>query len=477
MTGTSLVQHLHMEELDMLSRKTWTLLPGVLCILLVGATRAADIEVVAGGDIQAAIDSAADGDTIIVAGGGTSVGDLVVNVPNLTIRSDGADTATIQLVDDVGIQITAAGVTIGGAAEQGFTILDDPNATTFAIEISGNQVGVTIAHNEIWTTGGSASQAVSCTEADLLTVTDNVFTYANTAINFNPESTDAVSDDVLIADNTFIAPAGPVAAQAVKLGNVSNLIVFNNTVEGSLKFYVGEGDLDSQGITVFQNTFPASGVDPAGGVGVQFLRVAGGGVLGNLTIAYNDFRGRAQGVQFYSPVPGDGAELLPQNLDPATILISYNDFSDVVANAVDVGPGLLSLLIDAPENWYGSETGPLHDILNPAATGSAVSDGVLFWPWLGTEPGDGSVGVTGPEGPEGPAGADGAVGPEGPAGPAGPEGPEGPEGSQGPPGATGPAGPLAEPVFYLCGCGFADAMMLLSVVGVVGMKLGVRRLY
>ena len=38
--------------------------------------------------------------------------------------------------------------------------------------------------------------------------------------------------------------------------------------------------------------------------------------------------------------------------------------------------------IDARNNWWGDESGPYHDILNPEGQGDAVSDGVIFTPWL-----------------------------------------------------------------------------------------------
>jgi hypothetical protein len=37
---------------------------------------------------------------------------------------------------------------------------------------------------------------------------------------------------------------------------------------------------------------------------------------------------------------------------------------------------------DAVNNWWGTPTGPLHPTLNPTGTGNAVSDNVLFNPWL-----------------------------------------------------------------------------------------------
>ncbi len=53
----------------------------------------------------------------------------------------------------------------------------------------------------------------------------------------------------------------------------------------------------------------------------------------------------------------------------------------------NTGYGVLnqnSVEVDARNNWWGDETGPLHDTLNPDALGDRVSDGVLFDPWRTT---------------------------------------------------------------------------------------------
>ncbi len=42
-------------------------------------------------------------------------------------------------------------------------------------------------------------------------------------------------------------------------------------------------------------------------------------------------------------------------------------------------------MYDARECWWGNETGPYHDSLNPSGTGNSVDDAVQFDPWL-TEP-------------------------------------------------------------------------------------------
>jgi parallel beta-helix repeat protein len=59
-------------------------------------------------------------------------------------------------------------------------------------------------------------------------------------------------------------------------------------------------------------------------------------------------------------------------------------------------------VLDAILNWWGSADGPTH-AANPAGDGDAVSDYVLYSPWLGIDP-DGNPATPGPVGPEPTAG-------------------------------------------------------------------------
>lgn len=43
------------------------------------------------------------------------------------------------------------------------------------------------------------------------------------------------------------------------------------------------------------------------------------------------------------------------------------------------------LPIDMRGNWWGHASGPFHPTLNPTGQGNAVSDGIIFEPWLGSE--------------------------------------------------------------------------------------------
>ncbi|MCK5269660.1 MAG: filamentous hemagglutinin N-terminal domain-containing protein, partial [Sedimentisphaerales bacterium] len=114
------------------------------------------------GSIQDGIDVAADNATITTSDG-TFTEDLVVsNVSGLTLEStNGMAATTIQLVDGVGIDIqsTAPTFTLGGDADDGFTILSG-GATTFLTQLTNAPSNVTISNNTFDTTG-NATQGIS----------------------------------------------------------------------------------------------------------------------------------------------------------------------------------------------------------------------------------------------------------------------------------------------------------------------------
>ncbi|MCK4774574.1 MAG: right-handed parallel beta-helix repeat-containing protein, partial [Candidatus Krumholzibacteria bacterium] len=71
------------------------------------------------------------------------------------------------------------------------------------------------------------------------------------------------------------------------------------------------------------------------------------------------------------------------------IAVGYDgtDASTVVAHnnliyGNDTGVGSTAPVVDALGNWWGDATGPFHATLNPGGQGNAVTDNVLFVPWM-----------------------------------------------------------------------------------------------
>lgn len=74
-----------------------------------------------------------------------------------------------------------------------------------------------------------------------------------------------------------------------------------------------------------------------------------------------------------------GSGIYKDNDMPATI--SGNDIYDNSDFGIYNSSGA-SVSVDARNNWWGDESGPYHATLNPEGKGGAVSDGVIFEPWL-----------------------------------------------------------------------------------------------
>ncbi len=82
--------------------------------------------------------------------------------------------------------------------------------------------------------------------------------------------------------------------------------------------------------------------------------------------------------------------LIGTAVDAADITIHYNSIS---GNAPFGLTNLTGMDVDAALNWWGAASGASH-ASNPAGTGDAVSDNVIYSPWLGTNP-DGDAGTIG----------------------------------------------------------------------------------
>lgn len=87
--------------------------------------------------------------------------------------------------------------------------------------------------------------------------------------------------------------------------------------------------------------------------------------LTSINITENTIEGNVTGVVVRSSAGGVGVNL-----------------NNIVANT---GPGVSNIdtaTLNARYNWWGHETGPDHDGLNPGGLGNAVGDDVDFGPWL-----------------------------------------------------------------------------------------------
>jgi len=334
---------------------------------------AADITVGSSGDhatIQAAIDAASPGDTIIVAGG-TYTEDLTVNIANLTLKSEsGAGSTTIQLVDGVGIDIQggASDFTLGGASGEGFTILNGA-ATTFNIQLANAPSDVEISHNTINTVGNaSMGISVGAAGASGLIISNNSFTAeAGDGSIWGPNVV-----DVTVSNNTLIGGAYAIQFSGVT-GTISNNTISASSGSGAIVISNGAG---TSGLTISGNNISSCTR------GIRFVEYCAQGTAADMTtvtVTENALTGNDIGL-----LVGNGTHVLASNFT-----IDNNNFS---GNNVALQNDHASEQVTAADNWWGDASGPAYPPENPGL-GDPVSVNVIYCPWLNAAyPGGAQVG-------------------------------------------------------------------------------------
>ena len=279
--------------------------------------------------IQAAIDNAVPGDTIIVAAGHIAEENLIITTDGLTLTTDASDPATIMYQ----AATTSSVVDIRGEG----VILEN-----FIIERNN---------------GGSGSQAINVRRSNVV-VRGTTITGSDN--NHGPHAIPGI----MLTDGD----PGPYGM------DIGGILLKNNHLSGDFAYGVyvttlasGSIEVSIEGNTLEGLTYDGSywgwGTRPGWGVGIwDSSFVAFGGSL-TVDIAGNTF-------------DGHGVYMLPK--DAATpvldVAVNCNNFVGSgnwgVYNPTDV-------VVDATFNWWGDASGPA-----PHGTGNAVSANVDFDPWL-----------------------------------------------------------------------------------------------
>lgn len=200
----------------------------------------------------------------------------------------------------------------------------------------------------------------------------------------------------------YAAPGTVVAGNLVRRNDVGIAVV--NTTEAVIT-----------GNTIFDSTYdgirlgwPAAMAHVSGNVasrGLYGLTVydASGNIIQQNDLIANEYGLWLDGDSHdnlieYNRVHGNtsvGVVVAPYFAEPTGTVLRFNSIS---GNGFGV-ENTASETVAAALNWWGSATGPAH-ATNPGGTGDGVTDGVIFSPWLGTDP-DGDplspgVQITGP---------------------------------------------------------------------------------
>jgi len=342
--------------------------------------------------IQAAIDAASDGDTIIVSDG-TYPEDLTVDTANLTLKSvNGSGSTTIQGVDDVVIELMggSGGFTLGDAVGAGFTVIGHATASTVLFRTQGGPAGVTLSYNDFDTssddnTGTNMAIAVGAGGIDRLNISHNTFElYRDTAGNNSGIYFDCDPITNLVVNrNTFEGRDSHAAwINCVVDAGIDGATVSNNTVTNAvLNMRMQEAGTPRtnplNNIAITDNTFNGGSeifIGP-GAAGID-------NVVSNLSVTGNNVNADDR----YGPNIGDCPffEILgptATQIDWGTVKVNYNNFN-LPSPQWAVKNNTAGTSLDAENNWWGNASGPSN--VGPG-TGAMVSANVDYTPWLGEE--------------------------------------------------------------------------------------------
>lgn len=354
--------------------------------------------------IQEGITAVESGGTVNVAAG-TYEEDLVI-LQTLTLQGAGKTLVTVTGM----LTIAASDVVVDGLKFVGTGTMGDTHEGTITIDnLGGSITEVTISNNYI--TGGSSGIRVGLGPNDVSKVTieyneivNNPYkgalfyaaqTYAahnvyditiqgnvisdngNTAISTYGLGPFTIVDNIIernggngislkysvgdyVSGNTVIGNG----AMGINMHEVTNCVVEDNTVSG----HVSE---------VVATTFWGFEITAGKGSGIYIHELS----LEN-TIRYNNITGNNNGVLINSE-KGD----LPSGNSITYNNIAGNNYYGVLNALPGTEPS-----IDATLNWWGNASGPAHTGDDPLGTGDAVSDNVLYEPWLAYEVGSKSEG-------------------------------------------------------------------------------------
>jgi hypothetical protein len=302
--------------------------------------------------IQAAVNAADEGDTILVGPGEYSVSELLTIDKPLVLRGTSPDLPVVNFGQSYkeSILVKADNVTLehlhlvkefkGDDNSDQNCLLSIPRGGLWTLGYQVEYDGITL--KGLVFEGGRTGAYIT---ARNLTIEDCLFKDQHSKIlYFN-----IVAGDTNVKGNTFLGDSG----HAIRFEGFSdketphggNITIENNVVEGKSNFLVYNG------------WRYAEDADP---VNIR--------VIGN---EMRSLKGDAVVIWNYFPNLHD-------------VIVLDNDFSGVVEGSYGVrGPD--QTFITATNNYWGHESGPYNGLSNPNGEGCCVSNNVVYFPWYVNE--------------------------------------------------------------------------------------------
>ena len=360
--------------------------------------------------IQAAINAAGSGDTIIVDVAYNSNNEtfpITVNVANLTIQ---AATGTSPVIDGggnlgPGVHITAADVTFQGFTITNFTctpasgigamlvegdgaVIDDNiiydilpqgdpidfpagigiDVHASNVEVTNNvvhdvgSIGIRVRHD--WDTAPTVSNNV-------LLENNEVYRTANTGVLVT-----GYAKGVTIKNNEIYESLEPTPYSLFVHYGAEDVVICNNYIHDSL--YSNVVIAGANNVTISCNTITGAPTWSSPGKNIYILNDYGSWtgdptlLSTNINIINNDIQNGGYGVRIlYTAGTGDPSQMA------ATTTINFNNISGNTTYGVE---NTIATNVDATHNWWDDASGP--GGVGPG-TGDAVSNNVDYSPWLG----------------------------------------------------------------------------------------------
>ena len=333
------------------------------------------------GEIQAAVDDAAEGTTVEV-GPGTYNESVTISTANVTLESTGgADATTIDLTgtEDPGkaIAATAVKITAPGVTVDGFNIVGGTYAGTgVSVQVNTAPSGVAITNNTIsgfaGEAGGDKKESFGILAWGTDTALENITIRGNTIEDIgsgtNGADTNSQGFGIFLeelADKTDGHKGATIQKNTIRNINGTKISGNNNYpgVGVSLLPELTNPDAstsDSGIVTDTPNADLHNNTITSNAVGVSIA-----GNASQTAVTSNDLSSNGIGVLTEGNVPDDGSV----------------GITEIDAESTD---SVVSGTVDATSNWWGSANGPAANTntYNNTSQGTAVSGSVEFTPWL-----------------------------------------------------------------------------------------------